>query len=296
MKYILIFLIVIQGTQIGFCQNEDVAIKTSKNIYQLIQKKNYAEFIGNFEEDVEQRILEYQKTNNKNYIKETVDKYHRDLLGSIVDFNKYKTKTITPHSRVKDKLSESIAFQFEFGEFNDGLDYFEVAFKIGSDYSKVYSVNVVVADRMSNLSERKIISKLKIIHGAEEESIPTEGEIDVQRYSETGFLKKIKYRDFENLIISEYDEKQNKIQDTTYPLNDLGFKSLIEYYTNGNIKLIANYKNGEVIGNFTKFYKNGKIEKTGSYIMGSKKDGIWNYFDEKGKLINTELYEPGQSN
>jgi antitoxin component YwqK of YwqJK toxin-antitoxin module len=115
-----------------------------------------------------------------------------------------------------------------------------------------------------------------------------------ENYDDTGFVKKIKYRDFTHLITIDFDRHQNKTRETRFPLDILTYKSITAYYENGNIRLLANYDNGLVAGSFTEFHENGKISESGFYGNGLKKDGVWTYFDEQGKLTKTETYENGK--
>lgn len=42
-----------------------------------------------------------------------------------------------------------------------------------------------------------------------------------------------------------------------------------------------------------KFHENGVIKSIGDTVKG-RGDGIWYYFDEKGKLIKKTIYKEGQ--
>lgn len=58
----------------------------------------------------------------------------------------------------------------------------------------------------------------------------------------------------------------------------------IEYYPNNKVKIIGHYKENDT-GNWEKISDRGYC---------SKKDGIWTYYDENGKITKTEKYADGK--
>lgn len=42
------------------------------------------------------------------------------------------------------------------------------------------------------------------------------------------------------------------------------------------------------------FHKNGNIKQSGGWTDNNEKDGVWTFYDEKGKTINQKLYEKGR--
>jgi hypothetical protein len=46
-------------------------------------------------------------------------------------------------------------------------------------------------------------------------------------------------------------------------------------------------------GPYFYYYENGKVKVSGEY-KDDEKSGVWSYYDEKGKLINTEKYVGGK--
>ena len=62
------------------------------------------------------------------------------------------------------------------------------------------------------------------------------------------------------------------------------------YYDSGELHLIENYSINMTDGKEIEYYKNGKI-----YTVGNKRNsikiGTWKIYNEKGELINTELYD-----
>ncbi|NLP59425.1 toxin-antitoxin system YwqK family antitoxin [Lutibacter sp. B1] len=283
MKKTFVLAILILTTQFGFAQNDKKAVKTSKAVLELIKQKDYTQFFNSFEDTIKTRIVEYQKRVGPDYIQKTVDNFNETLTNENIDFNNFNKKVIVPIEG-NSKLNY-VVYQFPMGSENDGKDYFETSFLIENDFDKIYSVDIVKVQRMPNV---------KVIHGAEEEEMPEPGKVITENYEDTGFVKKIKYRDFTHLITINFDKQQNKTRETRFPLDNLTYKSITAYHENGNIRLIANYDNGLVTDNFTKFHENGKISESGYYSGGLKKDGIWTYFDENGKLTKTEIYENGE--
>ena len=65
------------------------------------------------------------------------------------------------------------------------------------------------------------------------------------------------------------------------------------FYENGHLKYVSEYKNDKLNGIAKGYYENGIINYYGTTI-DSLKDGKFNYFDEKGKLIITENYRKGK--
>jgi len=57
----------------------------------------------------------------------------------------------------------------------------------------------------------------------------------------------------------------------------------IEYYENGNIESIFNYKNGVLISPLISFHQNGNVEEICN-LLNEEKNGAFLYFDENGKL------------
>lgn len=105
------------------------------------------------------------------------------------------------------------------------------------------------------------------------------------------------------------------------------------YFANGTVSKISHYKKGNLIGDYKEYYLNQKIKVQGQYIQDIKypdpenksnrdliskksnirkstrratkrrvsiilnypyKDGVWRYFDSKGKLINSITYRKGR--
>lgn len=136
-------------------------------------------------------------------------------------------------------------------------------------------------------------NKVKVTVGAEKEVIPKIGDTIPIFYDDNKTLKKLKYSDEDKLTIQEFKQTGEIYKSTEFPLDNLKYKTLTKYHSNGNVVLIANYDNGIVDGYFQKFYDNGRPMKRGNYKKMMKIDE-WNYYDENGELTKTEFYKNGQ--
>ncbi|WP_299116454.1 toxin-antitoxin system YwqK family antitoxin [uncultured Winogradskyella sp.] len=133
----------------------------------------------------------------------------------------------------------------------------------------------------------------KITYGAENEKLPIVGDTITEYHNDTNAIKKLKFRDTEKLTIIEYKDNGVKYKKAVYSLDNLKFKTVTKYHSNGNIILIANYDNGIVTGEFQKFYENGNSKSKGVYNK-MKKEGTWKYYDENGNFIKEEFYKNGE--
>lgn len=133
----------------------------------------------------------------------------------------------------------------------------------------------------------------KVTYGAENEKLPIIGDTITEYHKDTNVIKKLKFRDAEKLAIIEFKDNGDKYKKAIYSLDNLKFKTVTKYHSNGNIILIANYDNGIVTGDFQKFYNNGNLKSKGVYNK-MKKEGLWKYYDENGIFIKEELYRNGE--
>ena len=133
----------------------------------------------------------------------------------------------------------------------------------------------------------------QITYGAENEVIPQLNDTVKIFYASSQKIKSLKYRNSTLLTIVEFAENGNKSKVSVFPLNNLIYKTITKFNENGNISLIANYYKGIVTGAFAKYYPNGKLLESGAYNQ-MKKEGEWNYFNEKGNLLKHELYKDGK--
>lgn len=88
-------------------------------------------------------------------------------------------------------------------------------------------------------------------------------------------LKKIiTYYDKDKTQIKEeyfYNEKLKKLDST-----------FISYYQNGNKKSEGNYKNDQIVGNWTYYYESGSVKALGEYKRNAQ-NGFWSYYYENGQ-------------
>jgi hypothetical protein len=64
----------------------------------------------------------------------------------------------------------------------------------------------------------------------------------------------------------------------------------IEYYENGNKKVLSSIKDGKFNGYYKSFYKNGNIAKSGEMI-NNKKNSTWRYFNTNGTLEEVKIFD-----
>lgn len=78
---------------------------------------------------------------------------------------------------------------------------------------------------------------------------------------------------------------------TTLLTNGTGL--YIEYAADNSKNYEVSYVNNILNGSYTKYHPNGKIKIKGSYWEG-KKDGLWEYFDDKGSKESQTKWDKGE--
>lgn len=68
-----------------------------------------------------------------------------------------------------------------------------------------------------------------------------------------------------------------------------------EYYESGEIMAKGNYKNGNRVGQWLFYHKNGKIEQEGSFTSKGIPDGEWKYYYETGQVLKEETFMNGEN-
>ena len=71
----------------------------------------------------------------------------------------------------------------------------------------------------------------------------------------------------------------------------------LEYYGDGELKVVKNYTDGKLDGLYQKYHLNGQLEMIGNYIIWYRinvRDGLWEYFNEDGSLKKTETWKDGE--
>jgi len=67
-------------------------------------------------------------------------------------------------------------------------------------------------------------------------------------------------------------------------------RSTLGYHNNGELAKIGSYnENGKRTGNWKTYHDNGKLESTGDSKNGEQ-IGEWIYYDKEGNVIKTEMY------
>lgn len=62
-----------------------------------------------------------------------------------------------------------------------------------------------------------------------------------------------------------------------------------EFYEDGQLKVMSNWKAGKLDGDYIFYFQNGKIQSKGSYKKGEQ-IGKWFFYSENGKPISEESY------
>ncbi|GAB0154884.1 hypothetical protein CHRYSEOSP005_01440 [Chryseobacterium sp. Alg-005] len=68
-----------------------------------------------------------------------------------------------------------------------------------------------------------------------------------------------------------------------------------QFYENGQVKEIADWKKGKLEGDAVFYYENGKVQAKGEYKKGYKVKE-WSYYDKDGKLTAKEIFRNGEKN
>jgi uncharacterized protein len=69
------------------------------------------------------------------------------------------------------------------------------------------------------------------------------------------------------------------------------------WYQNKKINSVGvENEKGDNVGHWYYFHPNGEMRSEGAYVADNKRDGLWKYYDETGKLSDEELYKNGELN
>ncbi len=105
----------------------------------------------------------------------------------------------------------------------------------------------------------------------------------IYRYYEKGATKP-----FTGILFSNHPNGQ--VDSWQQYIDGVGEGEWINYYDNGNYKEVGNYVKNRVEGPINKYYRNGQLKAEGTYKDWRIRIGVWNYYDESGKLTRTEDY------
>ena len=86
---------------------------------------------------------------------------------------------------------------------------------------------------------------------------------------------------------------QGTILKTNYYLNGDRVGPYKLYYRNGQLKYLNYFKNGEFNGRVIAYYSDGQLDMKG-YFKNGKQDSIWLYFTKEGKLDKKVRYKEGE--
>ena len=94
-----------------------------------------------------------------------------------------------------------------------------------------------------------------------------------------------------------YWENGQKLSEVQY-FNEKRDGSCKYWYKTGQLMSSGLYKNGKMYGPFISYYENGQIQSQGNYNYNesdiySRKDGIWKYYYENGKILSESIIKNG---
>ena len=94
-----------------------------------------------------------------------------------------------------------------------------------------------------------------------------------------------------------YWENGQKLSEVQY-FNEKRDGSCKYWYKTGQLMSSGLYKNGKMYGPFISYYENGQIQSQGNYNYNesdiySRKDGIWKYYYEDGKIESESIIKNG---
>ena len=111
-------------------------------------------------------------------------------------------------------------------------------------------------------------------------------------------------------INQKADKKREGLWIENYTIDSAKYKSIGKYHLDDPIKKWRYYLNGKIIKRekykgtickTTTYFENGKIQSKGQTKTTTDDieihwfyDGIWNFYNEKGKLITTRKYSNGE--
>ena len=115
-----------------------------------------------------------------------------------------------------------------------------------------------------------------------------------QEFYENGFIKKeINYN---KGVLQGYERtffKNGKLSESIN-YNDGNFHGVRNvYWENGMLKETNSFSNGILVGKSNYFFPNGKLRKKIEFDSNGKKNGVWEEYDSKGKLIEEIVFENG---
>ena len=125
----------------------------------------------------------------------------------------------------------------------------------------------------------------------QKDTVIRENLIVIERNGDYVAYKKGDTIPFSGFLAEYYDSK--KIKSLAEYINGHTRNSrVMGFFENGNKE--SEYTYGEIDGmedgNYLEYFENGSIKIKGKYEKGSK-NGKWEHFDEKGKLIKTEIFK-----
>jgi antitoxin component YwqK of YwqJK toxin-antitoxin module len=117
-------------------------------------------------------------------------------------------------------------------------------------------------------------------------------EVDKAKHDKRKYADSVMYVSSVPLYLITLDFEGDTISKAFINLKHLFAGQYSEYYKNGKIKTLGNYFDETL--DTTKFLRNGTLQSEIIQLPYGYKEGLWNYFDENGILIRSELFVKGE--
>lgn len=157
--------------------------------------------------------------------------------------------------------------------------------KVAVNYSEYYFI--VKGGTNSNSSSSTTTPEVKTT------TTKTETNISTEKVNTTSSVSSTALKPLDKKKPGYFAEKDgDQITREGYKKGD-NLDGEVRDYTEGKIREVTTYVNGEKNGLSTSYFDNGKIEMTGAY-KNDEKQGEWKFYDETGKLLETKKYLNGE--
>ena len=94
-----------------------------------------------------------------------------------------------------------------------------------------------------------------------------------------------------SIACTKIDTCNNDVKSEVATVEKQSYSGVVtEYYKNGNKKYETKYDNGKPSGKYLTWFKDGTKKAEGEYQEGQRV-GLWKWYNEKGKVNFTVIYE-----
>ena len=94
-----------------------------------------------------------------------------------------------------------------------------------------------------------------------------------------------------SIACTKIDTSSNNVKSKAVTVEKQSYSGVVtEYYKNGNKKYETKYNDGKPSGKYLTWFKDGTKKAEGEYQEG-KRVGLWKWYNEKGKINFTVIYE-----